>query len=140
MWTWFKRWRQVNQRPVETAGLRGAPRHVRTKTYSAQTGYVYQYVFKGYYEPADKSSREYRFLVTRDRTSAFTISVCVTSQALEDCSKIVHRPVLDAERYAIAKLALFHAFDDLEGVEELTARKTPAGNVMAAYLSELNRV
>lgn len=94
--------------------LTGAPAVRRQKTYSAQTGYVYQYCYEGQ-RPAvfdrDKG-KEYVFGVTADRRTSFAVSVFVGEAALETWEREHSRPLSATERYAIAKLALFQAFDE----------------------------
>lgn len=107
MWEWLRR------RP---APLTGAPQVRRQKTYSAQSGYVYQYHYEGQREAARGRERgaEYVFEVTADRKTSFPVSVFVGSEALAVWEQRHGRALTATERYAIAKMALFVAFDERE--------------------------
>jgi len=115
---------------VDTAGLalnnpcmpRPEAAH-RVKSYSAATGYVYQYYF---YE-VEKSKRgaaagtEYVYMVSVDRKHVFPVRIFVNKDALEKWSARSGREFTGTEEYALAKMRLFQAFDE---VTEFSA-KTP---------------
>lgn len=88
----------------------------RVKSYSAATGYVYQYFF---YEVL-KSRRgfsagtEYVYMVSVDRQKVFPLRVFVRGEAVEKWSKSVGRAMTGTEEYAVAKMRLFQAFDEVE--------------------------
>jgi hypothetical protein len=95
------------------APLTGAPTVLRQKTYSAETGYVYQYFYEGQ-RPAKRdgvTGTQYVFNVSADRKTSFPVSVFVSDSVLEQWEKEHGRPLSSTERYAVAKLALFRAFD-----------------------------
>ena len=101
------------------APLTGAPAVRRQKTHSAESGYVYQYFYEGQ-RPAERDGVEgtqYVFNVSGDRKSAFPVSVFVGEAALAEWQRGHGRALGSTERYAVAKLALFQAFD---------RRQTPA--------------
>ena len=95
----------------------------RVKSYSAATGFVYQYHF---YE-VEKSKRgaaegtEYVYMVSVDRKHVFPVRIFVNKHALDRYSARTGREFTGTEEYAVAKMRLFQAFDE---VEELSA-KTP---------------
>jgi hypothetical protein len=94
--------------------LAGAPAVRRQKAYSAQSGYVYQYVYEGC-RPASRgpdAGVEFVFQVTADRTAYFPVSVFVPAAAIESWQADRGRELNTPERYAIAKMALFQAFDE----------------------------
>ena|SRR5579863_9674535 len=90
----------------------------RVKSYSAATGYVYQYYF---YE-VEKSKRgpaegtEYVYMVSVDRKHVFPVRVFVQKAALENWSARTGREFTGTEEYAVAKMRLFQAFDEVEGL------------------------
>ncbi len=92
----------------------------RMKTYTAETGYVYQYYFVGSRPALDSAAEapatEYVFDVTSDRKTTFAVSVFVRRSAVERWSDAHARPLNDAEQYAAAKLALLRAFDQTENM------------------------
>ncbi len=88
----------------------------RVKSYSAATGYVYQYYF---YEVL-KSHRgfsagtEYVYMVSVDRQTVFPLRIFVRRDAVEKWDKKAGREMTGTEEYAIAKMRLFQAFDEVE--------------------------
>jgi Zn/Cd-binding protein ZinT len=84
------------------------------KTYSAQSGYVYQYYYDGYrpFRSAGESGVEFVFTVSADRKSWNSVSVQVSDQAVAPWESSHTRTLSNNERYAIGKMALFQAFDD----------------------------
>ena len=94
--------------------LTGAPAVRRQKTYSAQSGYVYQYYFEGRrpYVRASEAGVEYVFDVSSDRKNSFAASVLVSDGAVAQWEAQHGRNLNSTERYAIAKMALFQAFDE----------------------------
>jgi len=110
--------------PVDTTGLalnnpcmpRPEAAH-RVKSYSAATGYVYQYYF---YE-VEKSKRgasagtEYVYMASVDRKHVFPVRIFVRKDALEEWSARTGREFTGTEEYAVAKMRLFQAFDEVEG-------------------------
>ncbi len=88
----------------------------RQKTYTAQTGLVYQYYFVGKraaIEPQDAPATEYVFDVTHDRKTVFAVSVFLREDALSDWQGRHGRPLAETEQYALAKLRLHKGFDDI---------------------------
>jgi len=103
--------------------LTGAPAVRRQKTYSAASGYVYQYFYEGQ-RPADRdglSGAQYVFNVSSDRKSSVLISVFVSEEALAAWQTQHRRQLGSTERYAIAKMALFQAFDERETPSDVAA-------------------
>lgn len=85
----------------------------RLKTYSAQSGYVYQYYYQGRraVRRENLSGTEHVFEVSSDRKTYQPVSVFLGELALAGW-QARHRDLTDTERYAIAKMALFQAFDE----------------------------
>lgn len=94
--------------------LTGAPEVRRQKTYSGQSGYVYQYYYEGHrpYARDREKGSEYVFDVSADRKTSSPVSVLVSDTATEDWEGRHGRALQGSERYAIAKMALFQAFDE----------------------------
>ena len=105
----FDRWLSRKPQP-----LTGAPAIRRQKTYSGQSGYVYQYYYEGHrsYKRERNNGTEYVFNVSADRKTSIAVSVLVSDTALEDWQSRHGRTLYASERYAIAKMALFQAFDE----------------------------
>jgi hypothetical protein len=105
----FKSWFSKRKPPIT-----GAPAVRRMKTYSAQTGYVYQYYYDGHRPLASGEDRgvEFVFSVSPDRINWHTTAVVVSRTALRDWEDSHQRRLSSNEQYAIAKMALFQAFDE----------------------------
>lgn len=107
----------------------------RVKSYSAATGYVYQYYF---YE-VEKAKRgrtegtEYVYMASVDRKHVFPVKIFVSREALSKWSAQTGRQFTGTEEYALAKMRLFQAFDEVEGFAE----KAPAITVDESNLDEL---
>ena len=99
----------------------GAPAIRRLKTYSAQTGYVYQYFYEGHrsFDAAGETGTEFVFQVSADRKTWTDLSVLVSTSALAAWEKANERELSSTERYAIAKIALFQAFDERAGPAQM---------------------
>jgi hypothetical protein len=89
----------------------------RLKTYTGQTGYVYQYYFVGKRAAlegdVEAPSTEYIFDVSADRKTTFAVSVFLQPQALVEWADTRGRNLSSPEQYAAAKLRLMQAFDEI---------------------------
>jgi hypothetical protein len=115
---WFKRKSKSTPAP-----LTGAPTVRRQKTHSAMSGYVYQYYYEGY-RPSEwngEESTEYVFDVSADRKTSFPVPVIVLRRAVGAWQAGHGRELSGTEQYAIAKMALFEAFDQRENPEQMRA-------------------
>ena len=93
--------------------LSGAPAVRRLKSYSAQSGYVYQYFYEGQRPfPGGESGTEFVFTVSALRKAFHPVSVLVAEEALRAWQEAHAHPLSSTERYAVAKMALFQAFDE----------------------------
>jgi hypothetical protein len=97
----------------QPAPLTGAPQVRRTKTYSAQSGYAYQYVFEG------RREAEYVFTVSADRKTHFPVTVVLAPDVIEAWQRDQSRELNLVERYAVAKIALTQAFDERPRPEQM---------------------
>ena len=96
------------------APLTGAPAVRRLKTYSGQSGYVYQYYYEGHREfrTGSESGTEFVFQVSADRKDWDATSVLLSAAAVEAWENTHQRQLSPTELYAVAKLSLFQAFDE----------------------------
>ncbi len=122
----------------KSVALSGAPAVHRKKTYSAQSGYVYQYFYEGQRPATPEPGTEYVFEVSSDRKTSAQVSVFVSAEAVESWQEETGRTLSGTERYAIAKMALFQAFDERESPEAMreAVRLTPGG--VHSILANLN--
>lgn len=92
----------------------------RVKSYSADSGYVYQYYFEEVRPGQDRQGQvgsEYAFVVTRDRKHNFVVPVFVGREAVEAWGRAHGREMTGTEEYASAKMRLFRAFDEADDLE-----------------------
>ncbi len=97
----------------------------RVKTYSAESGYVYQYSFQ-HSRRARRgllaAGTEYVFEVSSDRKQDFLLAVFVRDDALHAWAREHGRELSSAESYASAKMRLFRAFDTAGSPEAVPQR------------------
>jgi hypothetical protein len=105
--------------------LRAVPAVRRQKNYSAGSGYAYEYFYDGLRDQS--GARIHFFTVSGDRKTWFQTTVVVPDKAILAWQREHGRPLAGNERYAIAKLALFEAFDTREtpGALREPVRVTP---------------
>lgn len=128
----FKRWFKRGPEP-----LTGAPAVRRIKTYSAQSGYVYQYHYEGF-RAAPPDGLEYVFAVSADRRTAIPVSVFLPHSATEPWEKEHGRELSGTERYAIARMSLFQAFDERSDPSMMQQRVAVGPAEVASILSTLD--
>jgi hypothetical protein len=94
--------------------LTGAPAVRRLKSYSARSGYVYQYFYQGQrpFRSGGESGAEFVFTVSASRKAAHPVSVLVAEGALRAWQQAHAHTLSSTERYAVSKMALFQAFDE----------------------------
>ena len=134
MLAWFRK-RQTPAPPP----LRGAPPHPRVKTYSALSGYVYQYYFAGQRESerGGSAGSDYVFHVSADRKTSLPVTVFLEEAIVRAWMDEQGRELRGSHRYAVAKMALRNALDD-RGPEEAFAEVRPGAADVAAILTELD--
>ena len=100
-----------SKKPV---ALSGTPAVRRLKTYSAQSGYAYQYFYEGHrpFRSGGESGTEFVFSITADRKNWHSTSVLLGDGAVGEWQAAHQRELSSTEQYAIAKMSLFQAFDD----------------------------
>jgi len=134
-----KMWRGVFSRFQKRAvPLTGAPPVRRQKSYSAQSGYVYQYHYEGHRPLTPGNGTEYVFEVCADRKPPAPVSVHVHDEALESWERERGRSLSQTERYAIAKMALFQAFDERESPAALGEPVALGADHVKAFLNDLD--
>ncbi len=103
----------------KTAPLTGAPPLSRQKTYSAQSGYVYQYVYAG--NRKRTTDTEFVFDVTADRKTSFAVSVVLPDDVIAEWESAHAFTLRQNERHGIVKLALYEAFDERANPTDMRA-------------------
>jgi len=109
----------------------------RLKTYTAQTGYVYQYYFVGKRRalPNETAGTEYVFDVSADRKTTFAVSVFVTDAATAAWSSTHGRALREPEEYAAAKLRLQAGFDEIPDMITAGRRLSLHGAQLTDFLA-----
>lgn len=120
--------------------FKGAPPHARVKTYSAETGYVYQYVYRGYRRMADGRGDEHVFAANRDRTGDFQVTIYLLDSELAECIGAIGRELIGAEHYALVKMTLFAALDEFRDTSDFQKPLIPDAAVMEEHLRALGRI
>jgi len=120
--------------------LTGAPAVRRLKSYSAQSGYVYQYFYEGQRPLPHKSQpgTEFVFTISADRKTSYPLSVLVPEDALRDWEQSHAHTLSSTERYAVSKMALFQAFDERATPELMKQEIRVRAADVAAILETLN--
>ena len=92
----------------------------RVKSYSAATGYTYQYVFheirKG--RRGFAAGNEYVYVISADRQTSFPLVIFIGREVVRGWSKKAGRNLTGTEEYAAAKMRLFRALDEVENLAE----------------------
>jgi len=120
------------------APLAGAPAVRRQKTYSAQSGYVYQYFYEGHRPSSAERGTEYVFDVSSDRKNSSPVSVILSDAAVAGWQNESGRTLSATEQYAIAKMALFQAFDERESPDAMSEAIQVAPRDVPAILAALH--
>ncbi len=96
----------------------------RVKSYSASSGYVYQYCFYEVNRITHEGvpAGEFVYAVSADRKTTFPLRIVVVQAALDAWAQANGRALTSSEEYAVAKMRLFQAFD--EGEVPVTAPET----------------
>jgi hypothetical protein len=113
----------------------------RVKTYTAQTGYVYEYYFVGKRDAlADDPfapATEFIFDVSSDRKTIFAVSIFLSPRALDEYSAERGRTLSEPERYAAVKLRLIQAFDETANMLQDGRRLTLDAATLPALLESI---
>lgn len=114
---------------------------IQRKTYTGQTGFVYQYYFVGQ-RPAlegdpEAPAIEYIFDVSSDRKTTFAVSVFLQPQALQAWASARGRGLSEPEQYAAAKLRLLQGFDEVADMLHQGRRLRIDGEALLSLLDSI---
>jgi hypothetical protein len=126
----------IRRGPPPPEPLKGCPAVARVKHYSAMSGYVYEYVYQGYLDTG--SVRSHRFKVSADRKVWFDLEVAIEDAGVSAWEQVNARELNAAERYAVAKLALFAAFDERETPAAMRQPVSVPAERIAALLESID--
>jgi hypothetical protein len=94
----------------------------RYKFYAAETGTAYQYFFansRRVQRPEGQGpGSDYVFVVTPDQRPPLVLRVFISARALEAWRRTHGRDLDSNEMYAVAKMRLFRAFDEIESLRD----------------------
>lgn len=113
----------------------------RLKTYTAETGFVYQYYFVGKrqalaHDPAAPAT-EFVFDVTSDRKQTFAVSIFLRDEAVAAWQAHHSRNLVEAEQYAATKVRLFRAFNEIDDLLGQGRRLIISAEELEELLAEL---
>ena len=114
----------------------------RYKFYAAETGTAYQYFFASIRRvdrpEGQGAGSDYIFVVTPDQRPPFILRVFISERALGAWRQTRGRDLDSNEMYALAKMRLFRAFDEIDALhDEWLNLLVDEGNVME-LLAPLN--
>ena len=100
--------------------LRGRPPIRREKLYSADSGYVYQYIFEGYRSSSreEVEGHDYIFNCSSDRIENFLLTIFAPRQSFFCWEQEAGRELTEVEHYAVIKMRLFEIFDEHPHIKE----------------------
>jgi hypothetical protein len=104
----------------------------RLKTYSAESGYVYQYYFlesRPHRGLLSRVGTAFLFHVTSDRKKFVVVEVIVEERALRVWARAHGRDLAPTEQYAAAKMRLFRAFDETAEPGDLHSVRVSDSNI-----------
>jgi hypothetical protein len=94
----------------------------RYKFYAAETGTAYQYFFANSHRVTRPEGQgdgsDYIFVVTPDQRPPFILRVFISERALAAWRETHGRDLDSNEMYAVAKMRLYRAFDEIEGLRD----------------------
>ncbi len=99
----------------------------RVKSYSSDSGYVFQYQFKEVH-PARRgfsAGTEYIYLVWAQQKTGFSVKIFVKKHSLKKWTERSGREITGTEEYAVAKMRLFQALDEIEDLASQDPKNLP---------------
>src|ERR1700736_2095642 len=99
----------------------------RIKSYSSDAGYVFQYQFHDV-RPARcgfSTGNEYTYVVWGQEKIGFPVKIFVKKDALKKWTERTGRALTGTEEYAVAKMRLFQALDELEDLSAHDPKELP---------------
>ena len=102
---------------------------MRLKSYSAESGYVYEYFFRA------RQDGVYRFEVSWDRQTFHPVFIEIDRKLL---TATAGRELSEVEEFAIAKMSLFRMLDEREGPAALSPPFAPGSGVFGQILRKLD--
>lgn len=133
----YQRWRSARSDHSAVAPLNeltGRPVRPRIKTYSTESGYVYQYVYRG--SRITESAQEYVFSASARPGRWDALTVRLGDAVITKWQHRNSRVLTSTQKYAIAKMAMFQLLDE---AGELPARLEVSPDLAAVerYLEDL---
>lgn len=113
----------------------------RLKTYSSETGNVYQYYFVGKRAAlrgeALAPATEFIFDVSCGSAPSFAVSIFLREHSLESWQRAKGRSLVEPEQYAVAKMKLLRAFDEVARLRENGRRLAIETEELETLLAQL---
>jgi hypothetical protein len=125
----------AGKRESPASELTGAPIRLRIKTYSADSGYAYQHVYRG--QRNLDAATEYVFSVSAKPGELLTLTVQLHQTVIGDWERENGRTLTATQKYAIAKMTMFEFFDET-GPGFSNVSLAPDLSAVQRYLEQLN--
>ncbi len=113
----------------------------RLKTYTSESGNVYEYYFVGKRPAlADEPlafATEFIFDVKSATQPTFAISIFLREKVVETWQHQTGRNLADVEQYALAKMKLFWAFNEIENLAETSRKFAIKAEELNSLIAEL---
>ena len=113
----------------------------RLKTYTAQTGYVYEYYFVGKRPALDDDplapATEYVFDISCDRKTTCAVSVFLAPQVVAAYTASRGRTLSEPEQYAAVKMRLLQALEEITDMLHYGRRLTLDAEILSAVLQSV---
>lgn len=113
----------------------------RLKTYTSQTGYVYEYYFVGkrHALPDDPlaPATEYIFDISSDRKTTCAVSIFLSPGVLLTYAASHERSLSEPEQYAAVKMRLLQALDEIADMVQHGRRLTLGAEALEALLQSV---
>jgi hypothetical protein len=112
----------------------------RVKSYSAATGYVYQYYFYEVLKTrrSGAAGSEYIYMVSVDRKKVFPLRIFVQQDGVKNWGRSNGRELTGTEEYAVAKMRLFEALDEIPDLAQGQPDLVVDGSNIEELLSRLD--
>lgn len=113
----------------------------RLKTYTSETGNVYEYYFVGKRpaladEPLAPAT-EFIFDVRSASEPTVALSIFLREHSVEGCRRDNGRGLVEPEQYGVAKMKLFRVFDEIESLREPKRKFAIEAEELSSLLADL---
>ena len=113
----------------------------RYKSYAAETGISYRYFFAGRHPVTRPEGQgpgsDFTFVIAADQQAPFTVRIFISDRATAAWRALHGQDLSPNEQYAVAKMRLFHAFDEADNLRNERLALVVDENNVASLLEPL---